>query len=276
MITLNLFDDNFSKAQICSVANQVPLTCRYVHRQMTFDGITLFTDGNMFGGLPELVQSTHKVGWLHEGYELHPENYSRITSVEDLFDIILTTEEGLVAYDPNVYKRIIRGGTWVRPQNWAIYPKDKLVSMILSEKNTLPGHLLRHEIATAVPGIDLFGYGYRPTGPEKAWVYRDYMFAVVIEASKRPNWFSEHLLDCIAYGTIPIYWGCPNIKKYLDDFGLLYVHNAEQLADLLPKLTPNLYRAMLPAVYTNLMRLPEYAVTEDWFVRNVLVPEFGL
>lgn len=278
MITLNLFDDNFSSSQLCSVAHQIPSLSRYVLKQMSWDGITIFTDANMFGFYPDTVQSKYKVGWLHEGYELHPENYAsaRLDRLEDTLDFVMTTEEGLVAYDPTFYKQIIRGGTWVKPPQWGIYPKHKHVSMILSEKKELPGHKLRHTIQVEVPGIDIYGPGYRPSGPEKEWAYRDYMFAVVIEASNRPHWFSEHLLDCIAWGTIPIYWGCPNLSKYLDDFGILRMSNSEQLADLLPKLTPQLYRTMLPYAYSNLMKLEAYRTTEDWFMREVLVKEFGL
>lgn len=280
MLTLNLFDDNFAGRQFCSVANQVPKTLRYVHNMMQFDGITIFTDGNMFGPYPDVVKSKHKVGWLHEGYELHPENYRSAMLVADKFDFIMTTEQSLVDYNPAKFRKIIRGGTWVTPPDWGIYPKTKTVSMILSEKTELPGHRLRQAVASALPHhIDIYGYRGRPSGPQKRWAYKDYMFAVVIEASNREDWFSEHLLDCIAYGTIPLYWGCPNIGEYLDGRGLIYLVEdlLDELAESwLPRLNKEFYESFLVSGFHNLERLQDYAVTEDWFVRNVLTKEFGL
>jgi hypothetical protein len=89
MITLNLFDSNFPH-QSCSVAQQDSQHVRYVRNRVTWDGITVFTDGQMFTMAVDVVQSPVKIGWLQEPKALHPENYERSWDVRHKFDAILT------------------------------------------------------------------------------------------------------------------------------------------------------------------------------------------
>lgn len=270
MLTLNLFDNNFPN-QVCSVANQTPKTCRYVRNQMEWDGITLFTDKYIYDGTAAKVQSRYKVGWLHEGIELRPENYYHALGKWPAFDGILTTERSLWQHSDKFWPTI-RGGCWLPEATWGLYAKQESVSMILSDKTELSGHQLRHAIAHSHLPIDTFGPSYSDPGFRKYNAYSGYRFAVIIEASRRKDWFSEHLLDCIAYGTIPIYWGCPNIGQYLDIEGILPIANQAALEDLLPYLTPSLYEYMLPYARHNIDLMKQYAITEDWFVPNILEP----
>lgn len=274
MLTINLWDNNFPN-QVCSVANQIPKTCRYVRNQTEWDGITLFTDACMFDSSVETVQSRYKVGWLQEGIELRHENYARARFRTHLFDGILTTEEMYWGHDKKFWP-MVRGGCWLPEATWGLYAKDESISMILSDKTELSGHRLRHAVAQSNLKIDRFGPSYTPVSSRKYNAYSNYRFAVVIEASRRDNWFSEHLLDCIAYGTIPIYWGCPNIGMYLDPEGLIPFKDIAALEDLLPYLTPALYEYMLPHARHNIGLMKQYAITEDWFVPNILEPYFGL
>ena len=95
-----------------------------------------------------------------------------------------------------------------------IHEKTKLASMIYSWKNWSPGHKIRHQVADLVQGLDLYGSG--PNNPInfKEEGLKDYYFSITIENSKSKNYFTEKILDCFACGTIPIYWGCPNIGDY--------------------------------------------------------------
>ena len=73
MVEINLFDSNFP-GQACSVALQTPRLMRYV-RGLTYawHGITVFTDSWMFDPIVDTIQSTYKIGWLHEARALHGE-----------------------------------------------------------------------------------------------------------------------------------------------------------------------------------------------------------
>lgn len=279
MRTINLFDSNFP-TQACSVANQTPRTLRYVRNRMKWEGVTLFTDGQMYSPLVDLVDSTYKIGWLHEYYDLHPENYDRAPYVLDKFDAILTTEPELLAADKKFWP-YVRGGTWVAQENWAVYPKKHWMSMIVSDKLSCPGHKFRHEIVewlkeSTVWPVDVYGPSFTPIGTDKARAYRDYQYAIVVEPAKRIGAFAEHLLDPIAFGTVPLYWGCPNIGQFMNAKGILSFDSIEDLKFLMKQASDKLYANMLPALYDNLNRLPQYAITDDWIMENILVPGLGL
>lgn len=263
MLTINLFDSNFP-GQSCSVAQQESTRVRYVRDQMQWDGITVFTDGQMFTPAVDAVQSPVKIGWLQEPRALHPENYERSWEVRHKFDAILTHDQALLDADPSKYCFTVRGGVWTPREQWGMYPKSRNVSMILSEKRTLPSHRLRHAIADADLGIDLYGARGTAIGYDKAQAYRDYRYAIVVDTSNERNWFSEHLLDAVAFGCVPIYWGCPNIGDYLDARAILPFATLDELAAILPLLTEQAYLNRLPSSRDNLACLPFYRVTEDW------------
>lgn len=272
MITINLFDSNFI-GQDCSVALQTPALMRYVRARLHWpDGITVFTDRWMYSPIVDDIESRFKIGWLHEGRALHPENYERIGEVAHTFDAIMTHDAALLAQGAPFVKTI-RGGSWVALDQWGMYPKSKNVSMILSEKTQLEGHKLRHAIADAGLPIDLYGPQHTPIGYDKSIAYKDYRFAVVVEACKEDNFFSEHLIDALAYGCVPIYWGCPNIRDYFGAQGFYHFTFMQELNDMLHfATTEDLYPVHSPYIERLQRHARDYAITEDWQIRNCLRP----
>lgn len=268
MITINLFDSNFI-GQACSVAGAIPETMRYVRDQMEWDGITLFTDGQMFAREAAIQRSRYKIGWLHEGRELRPENYERIGDVRKRFDAVLTTDSELLRSDPTYFYKAIRGGCWIPRDKWGLREKHQRAAMIISDKRQTTGHKLRWKFAARVAHISrlwLYGLAFGGIVTNKHAAYADASHAVVIEAQRSDNFFSEHLIDAMVLGCIPIYWGCPNIGDYLDLRGLII---CETLADIqaavrsLPPVAPDILVA-------NMERAKDYAITEDWLIRNPL------
>ena len=102
-------------------------------------------------------------------------------------------------------------------------PKPKLCSIIVSTKKGLPGHALRHAVVdwSRTCGIDLsvLGRGYHPFELKQEGLL-PYHYSVVIENVQEPDYFTEKLLDCMLCGTMPIYWGAPNIGEYFDSAGM--------------------------------------------------------
>lgn len=270
MIAINVFDSTFV-GQLCSVALQAPAKLRYAHKRLRWEGVTTFVDGWIYDPVVPDVESTFKVAWLHEARSLHPENYDRIDQVIERFDVVMTHDAQLLARGAPFVKTI-RGGSWVRPQHWGMPAKTKHVAMILSDKTTLPGHQLRHAIASAGLPIDLFGARGQPIGHDKALAYRDYRYAVVVEACQEQNFFSEHLLDAIALGCVPLYWGCPNIASYFNMAGFWTFRDVRDLAELLPLCTPETYAAARAVIQIDQGRARDYAITEDWQADHIYTP----
>jgi hypothetical protein len=270
MIEINLFDSSFV-GQACSVALQTPRTMRYVRNQMEWPGVTVFTNGQMFDLIVDDVQSRYKVGWITgDARCLRPNYYERVEDVAHKFDAIMTHDAQLLARGAP-FVRTIRGGSWVQLEDWCLPPKTKNVSMILSEKTALPGHQLRHAIAGAGLAIDLFGPQYTPIGCDKSIAYREYRFAVVVEACQEENWFTEHLIDALAFGCEPIYWGCPNISDYFPG-GLLHPGSVSDLADLLTWPLADAYAEILSDLRARQQTARQYAITEDWQIAHCLHP----
>ncbi len=270
----NLFDSNFSNSP-CSTAYQTSQHIQYVRDRMTFGGVTIFTDEWINNPIVDQVESRYKIGWLHEPYCLHPETYKQSLRNVHKFDFILTYYEPFLA--PGKFRFAPYGGTWIDRRDWGIKPKSKLCSMLIGSKMSTDGHRIRHEIADMIDeqGFDVDFYGVRGETVDygqdtKLKVLGDYCFSIATETCREDNLFTEWLLDCFAVGTIPIFWGAPNIHTFFDAGGILQFDTVDRLQKVLSRLSAGLWTEKLPPAYLNLLKMQEYAVTEDWLYLNVL------
>ena len=92
----------------------------------------------------------------------------------------------------------------------------------------------------------------------------------MVENSKTDNYFTEKLIDCLAVGTIPIYWGCPNLDSYFNLDGIITFNTLDELNNILPTLDDELYNSKIDTIKQNLEKSKEYNVTEDWIYKNIL------
>ena len=144
------------------------------------------------------------------------------------------------------------------------------MSMIYSFKKWTPGHRLRHQLAKMIDGLELFGSGTGKHLKSKDIGLADFMFSIVIENNRTEKYFTEKILDCFATGTIPIYWGCPNIGDYFNEKGIMSFEKIEDLPELFSKLEdPEYYNQLLPYVKENYEKVQEYKIYEDWMYNNV-------
>lgn len=271
---VNLWDSNFSHSPF-STAYQESKYIQYVKQQMTFDGVTLFTDEWINNPIVDEVQSRYKVGWLHEPFCLHDMTYGTAWTNQHKFDFTLTYFEPYL--DSPKFRFAPYGGTWIDRRDWGIKPKSKLCSMLIGSKLSTEGHRIRHEIADMIERegypVDFYGVRGEPVDygqDTKLKVLSDYCFSIVTETCREDNLFTEWLLDCFAAGTVPIFWGAPNIHKFFDAKGILQFDTVDRLQKVLSGLSTALWADKLTAAYTNLLKMKDYAVTEDWLYLNVL------
>lgn len=148
----------------------------------------------------------------------------------------------------------------LRP-NEAFSQKDSLASMIFSSKSELQGHQLRHTVAEEFDGqLDLYGSGAGNRVEDKHISLDEYMFQVVIENDRHPNFVSEKFFDCIKTNTIPIYWGGKSSVKKLgfNTDSVLFFEDLDSLAEILStKVSDEVYTELRPAVEENRQRLVE-------------------
>jgi hypothetical protein len=98
--------------------------------------------------------------------------------------------------------------------------KDRLMSIMVSQKTEAPGHLYRHELVRAILATDLdihiYGRGcqfYQGDSRVKGGFENDdepherYHFHICIENFQTETYTSEKYTNTVLWGTTPIYWG---------------------------------------------------------------------
>ncbi len=114
--------------------------------------------------------------------------------------------------------------------------KTKLLSTITSGKVGLDGHKKRvhflERFVDSYKNIDVYGqYGIETFGSiSECWKgslnydgyckfkgLHPYHYTLAFENSKNKNCLSEKIFDSLLSWTMPIYWGCPNIDKFLPE-----------------------------------------------------------
>jgi len=154
------------------------------------------------------------------------------------------------------------------------YNKNRLISMIYSGSKHLEGHKLRHKVADRFKNqIEIFGSGsiesteknknlFYPNSKyiKKIFSLDKYMFQIVIENGKFPEYVSEKFYDCLKTRTIPIYWGGEQAVKKMDfnTEGILFFDSIEDLETTLKeKVTESNYKSKSQAIEYNFNKLIE-------------------
>ena len=219
MLEINLWDNTFShlataNGRFSMVHKKIPENIKYVCRKTKYDGVTIFTDHFLNAMYIKSVRSKHKIGWYIERSEINSIPKITIDNYIQHLDFLMTNDSDLLERYPNKTKFVPFGGTWILDKNHGVHRKNKMFSMVYSnKKNTYKGYNLRHEVASKFSEIvDLYGNGSNRPVKLKEHAIQDYRYTIVIENLNRKNYFTEKLVDAFVLGTIPIYWGCPNIN----------------------------------------------------------------
>jgi hypothetical protein len=281
-VVLNLVDNSIlhdsylESALRCSAPGfeKKPENVRYVKLQSDWSGITVFTDKTFH--LAPQVNSPVKVAWLIECYDLLPSAYHALGEYGKYFDFIFTYEKTLIEKFPeqSVFHPCDTCG--IESESHKIHEKVKLISMIYSEKTWLFGHRLRHIIAKSlIPEmkynkVDFFGRGTENPIHLKSEGTNPYMFQIVTENAKRHNYFTDKIYDCFATGTVPIYWGAPNIGEYFNLDGILTFNHPDELKDILLSLDDEKYLSMIEAIRENFNKVQYYLRPDDLLYEKII------
>jgi hypothetical protein len=259
------------------VLGKESLYIEYVQRQMEFDGVSLFTDEHINADHVEQIKSKYKVGWLREPYCLHPQTYERALTNMHKFDAILTYYQPFLDMSDK-FQFCPYGGIWIPRDRWGMHSKSNTVSFLLGGKRSADGHIMRHQVAEALDANNYHPhyYGIRGASVDYSWetkvrTLESYYFSIVTETCKEENEFTEWLLDCFIQGTVPVFWGCPNVAEFFDPSGIIAFDAPGDVVSVFPKLCEEYYLSMLPGIANNFLLAQQYEVTDDWFYENVLV-----
>lgn len=276
MLEVNIFDSSFIHTEnlvgyiTCSDLLK-PTKIKWLNGLSDYSGVTVFTDNYIGNPIVKQINTKIKVAWLLEPRAIDSRTYSVIVDVEDDFDYILTYDEELLKRSSKYLKYVV-GQSRVSDSDCGIHQKTKLVSMIASHKRMSEGHRYRHEIINKLYNkhkFDLWGSGYN-SFQSKNDPLKDYYFSISVMNSKVKDFFTEVLVDNLRLGTIPIFWGCPNIGDYFDINGIITFDTIEELDCILSNLTIDDYYKRLESIKTNLDFSQKYVSTDD-IVADVII-----
>lgn len=221
------------------------------------DPIVIYTDDSITA--PKIGKV--KIAWLFESEEFKPHNYEYIRNNIDEFDYVFTWTKSLIEFNPKC-RMLPYGGSWINDHEISFYEKSKDVSIVASAKNFMSGHALRHEAIKRFPGkFDVYGNGYNRVD-SLLTAFKDYRFTIVIENSKVAYGFSEKLVTPILCGTIPVYYGSPNIGSFFDPRGMFQFNTLDELEVILSSLNAEKYNQMKEYARQNMVRAEEYKLME--------------
>lgn len=211
--------------------------------------------------------SKKKYAWLLESKEIKPHivedikrNYFHYVRT---YDSIFTHNQELINLHPK-FKFAPLYGSWITDPK--LYDKTKLVSMICSNKLMCTGHQHRLSWAQKFQGkVDFYGRGFNEIQSKEEGLV-DYMFSVAIENASYETYFTEKIQDCFSTGTIPVYYGSPNIGKFFNPDGIINLNDNFDISSL----TPDLYYDKLDAVKENLEIVKDFSINEDYIYKTYL------
>ena len=232
-------------------------------QQLTFNNLTpgdetFYVDRFIPAGLQDNVSKKKYAILLECCWILNPlfeEIKNNLDTYVNAYEKIFTWNEELCELHEK-FCWIPGNGSLIRePQ---IYPKNKLVSIIASNKSHLPGHQQRmHMLEQLKDYAPLFGRGFNEV-EYKEEALADYMFSVAIENAD--DWFTEKILDCFLTGTVPIYYGTPSITKWFNPDGIVFLEDGFDIEEL----DEDLYKSMESAIKDNFERAMKMEMLEDF------------
>lgn len=281
LIKVNLFDAQASHTPerlgyYSFSHNRRPKYFDYIPKGRDPQNIALFTSSCFDKTLIESVEAKTKIAWIVETRCVDFWAYSKIVECESALDHIFTFDTALLERSDK-YKMSLIASSRVLDEDSGIKEKTKSVSMIDSGKRFCSGHIFRGEAYDKLVknrDVDMWGRAHKPfaldeISKEKEEPLASYRYSITIENEGAENYFTEKIIDCFMYGTVPIYWGCPNIGDFFNTKGIIQFRTLNELDACLDKATPEYYNEIRDAIEDNYERCKKYLSMDDTLAQNI-------
>jgi hypothetical protein len=250
---------------VCSSAGAIPKYVDWVKDKSS--NISIHIDWDIFNISPE-DKGKVKYAWLAESSAIIRVLIDKVKDnldfVNENYELIFTHDKRLLSLSDKMRFVLPNAVPWV--QDRKVFRKIKLVSMIASAKNMTPGHVYRLQwLQKLHEKIDVYGNGHNPI-PHKEMGLKLYNFSFAMENDNYPSIFCEKITDCFAMGTIPIFWGTPDIGEYFNENGIIMLTDDFDINSL----SVDLYQSKLEYVKENYERSIELPTAEDYIYLNYL------
>ncbi|MHA1661093.1 MAG: glycosyltransferase family 10 domain-containing protein [Promethearchaeota archaeon] len=260
MIKCKMVGGGFQHQNSVSINNRLPDDFIWIKNNTKSD-IEIYIDSSIRENIGKSKEN--KYAWVFESEKIFNIEWilNDIDSICGSYELIFTHNRRLLDFGRN-FVFIPGNAFWIKTPE--IAKKNKLVSMIYSNKLKTEGHRKRKEIADKYKkNIDLYGRGVNPIKHKEDGL-RDYMFSIAVENGKYNDYFTEKILDCFAMGTIPVYWGCDNIDNYFDGNGIIKLSEDLKIEEL----NEELYYSKIKSIKNNFDKVMKYQILEEWVLKN--------
>jgi hypothetical protein len=259
---INLIGGGFQ--HVPSTSTFEPKYIEWVKGKQTSD-ISVYCDFSVKG---TINPRTKNYGWLVESKTINKGLYEWCKSNAELLkskfitvfthDLELSKSNDIFTLTQCSGKSFLESGE--------VYPKNKLVSMIASNKRFCTEHQYRQQIIKKFSNkCDHFGRGFKYI-EDKSDGLRDYCFSITMENATYSNMFTEKITDCFMTGTIPIYYGIKNIVYFFNSDGIITLTEDFRIEDL----SFDLYNSKIEAVKENFRLANELLTAEDYLYINFI------
>lgn len=243
--------------------------------------IKVFIDSAIIPGIEFIKPKNEiKVAWMGESRAIFYEWYVKehvfkskqvVELLENSYDALFFADKDYCKLSPK-FHFALAGSNLPWCKNKQIFEKSKMTSMIASTKQITKYHILRHKYAEKFKNnIDLFGgaldskrIGIGPWG-DKSEGLNDYRFHIVVENDSYSTYYTEKLTDCFATGTIPVYFGAPDIGDYFNKDGIIILDDNFDINCL----TSDLYQSKIDAVKDNFERVQNLVGADDLLYKAI-------
>jgi hypothetical protein len=236
-------------------------------REATNYSIAIYTDSKCFTS--KIDKDKNNYAWIIEPPIINGDNHINIIKPEysSLFKKVFSYNRW-IGDRINNFIFVPHGGSWLKKEDIGIHQKDKLCSMIFSNKQWNAGHLQRLRVYEKIKhynNIDFFGSGVDKYIEYKIYGLKNYMFSITMENegpqhlfSQNTDYFSEKLIDCFLTGTIPIYYGNKSIANYFNINGIILFEDPDSIDEIFLSLNPDLYLQKQEFILENFKLAQDY------------------
>lgn len=265
---ISAFGSPFSH-DVSSCQYMPPKNFKWIYNMPCVSNIEIYMDYNMLGGYTS--KSKNKFLWLCESKEIIKEQYNFVKNnyeiLKEIYKKIFISDKSFLNID-NIFEYCppASNHTWILDKK--IYPKTKLISMVCSGKNKTDGHIYRNnkmkEFQLKGYPIDYYGRSFNPFN-KKEDVLKDYYFSVAMENGSYSTYYTEKIMDCFATGTIPIYYGSPDISEYFNKDGIIFLDDSFDMS----KITSKYYYSKQDAIKDNYERCLKQLTADDYIYEKI-------
>lgn len=173
----------------------------------------------------------------------------------------LNKHKDYINKDPDSYKFC----NFIYSNNLAISNRDELFEQLCKYKRVDSGGKHKNNIGGRVKDKFIF--------------QQQYKFSIAYENSSTPGYLTEKIIQALAAGTVPIYWGDPEILKEINSNCFINAHDFASMDDLVAKIIEidnnnELYMQMIktPSFTDEHLKAYKDDILEAWF-DNIFLKE---